>query len=89
MFFFPNLSTSTLTFQLSKFIYCHSSNSIYKCAGPGLSANLGTHATSPVDDSEGWMEPEKEERTESPLSFCVLTDFTEPPQLPMNGMNGL
>lgn len=32
------------------------------------------------------MEPEKEERAESPPSSLVMMDIEEPPQLPVNGM---
>lgn len=59
---------------------------MYKFAGPGLSADLGKHATCPVDESKGWMEHEKEEGTESPYSSPMLTVVKEPPQLPVNGM---
>lgn len=82
--FSQNVSTLS-DFSSQKFIYCHFSNPKHKSAGPRLSADFGTHATRLGEKSEGWTEPEKEERTESaPLSPMV----TESPQLPMNGMMG-
>lgn len=61
---------------------------MYKSAGPRLSADLGIHTTCPADEPEGWTEPEKEERRESPPSSPLVTDVKETPQLPMNGMMG-
>lgn len=65
---------------------CLSLHLLYKTPGPSLSADLGTDATSFTDEPD--VEPEDRDRTESPPASPVISEVSQPPQLPMNGMMG-
>lgn len=67
-----------------KSIYCLSLHLICKSPGPSLSADLGADATSFTDEPN--VEPEDRDRMESTPPPPVISEVSEPPQLPLNGM---